>query len=202
MASAANSGPNISSLVDPIFYGALVSIALTWIYIHNNDDKWPLQTMVGFLSLMVFGCTVLDGLILHHYFVDNFGNPIELIHVTPEFSIFTLFTLIIIVTSDLMFASRLWRLKRVHWALITVVVLTAIGALIPGIMLVNGLFNNPYVLALNSPSPKIEVGFINILAGVSQCISTVALWWSFRAHMRETVAPFSSPCSIVFYNYA
>ncbi|ESK89892.1 hypothetical protein Moror_807 [Moniliophthora roreri MCA 2997] len=135
---------------------------------------------------MVFGCTILDGLMLHHYFVDNFGNLLELIHITPELSTFTLFTLIIIVTSDLVFASRLWRLKRVHWALITVVVLTAIGALIPGIMLVVDLFRNPSLPALNSPSRKIEIGFINILAAISQCISTVALWWSFRAHMGET----------------
>uniref|UniRef100_A0A0W0FAC1 DUF6534 domain-containing protein n=1 Tax=Moniliophthora roreri TaxID=221103 RepID=A0A0W0FAC1_MONRR len=186
---------NVSSLVDPIFYGSLISICLfgiclsqTWTYIHSNDDKWPLRSMIGFLFCMVFGCTILDGLMLHYYFIVNFGNIPELIHITPELTTFTFCTLIIIVVSDLVFASRVWRLKRVHWIFTVIIILTAVGALIPGIMLVKGIIISPNVLSLNSAERKIQVGFINILAAISQSISTGALWWSLRAHMDEIEA--------------
>uniref|UniRef100_A0A0W0G0M9 DUF6534 domain-containing protein n=1 Tax=Moniliophthora roreri TaxID=221103 RepID=A0A0W0G0M9_MONRR len=213
MASSLARGVDLSSLVDPIFYGALISVCLfgicisqTWTYFNTNDDRWPLQSIIGFLlygcllleqfnrltrirllSALVFGCTLLETLMLHHYFIANFGNILEFTLITPELSVLTLFTLVVTVMSDLIFASRVWRLQRVHWSFTAIIVATAIGALIPGIKMVNAVFTVPRVSTLIAAERKIEVGFINILAALSQCTATAALWWSFKAHMSEVM---------------
>ncbi|KAK7054507.1 hypothetical protein VNI00_003705 [Paramarasmius palmivorus] len=203
---------DLSSIVDPIFYGALIAIWLSillknpfWnmfitdldLYSHQRrqtahaDYSSSIHSSSAWsdirASLLVFACTLLNGLMLHHYFIVNFGNILALTHITPELSAFTLLTLLVIVLSDLCFASRVWRLQRVHWAFTVIIVATAIGALIPGITMVKAIFTKPSVPALNSTPRKIEVGFINILAALSQCLATAALWWSFRAHMSEVV---------------
>ncbi|KAL0062823.1 hypothetical protein AAF712_010276 [Marasmius tenuissimus] len=184
---------SITDFVDPIFYGGLISICLfgicilqTWTYAVSNDDRWPLRTFVTFLFLVVFGCTLLDTLVLHHYFVFNFGNFLELTRIIPEMTTFVLFNLIVIVACDICFATRVWRLRRAHWAITVAIVLTAIGSAIPGLTLVHALFKNPTFEIMDTTERKLEVCFINILAAISQSISTVALWYSLRAHIEES----------------
>ncbi|KAG7094482.1 hypothetical protein E1B28_008080 [Marasmius oreades] len=195
-------GQAIAAYIDPQYYGGVIAICMfgicisqTWTYIHTNDDRWPLQVTVAFIFLFVFGCTLLDALALNHYLVLEYGNIVELTRITPELSLFTLFTVVVIVTSDLCFATRVWRLRRVHWMVTASIALTAVGALIPGITLVNALFKFPTIGSLNNFHRKIEVGFINILAAVSQCMSTFALWYSFQAHINE-IGP-STPQSVL-----
>ncbi|KAL0573194.1 hypothetical protein V5O48_008766 [Marasmius crinis-equi] len=91
-------------------------------------------------------------LMLHHYFVQNFGNISEFTVIVPELSTFTLLTLIIIIICDLSFASRVWRLNRLHWSIPTAITATALGAL--GISLVNGIFRAGSVADLNSTTRK------------------------------------------------
>ncbi|KAF9256642.1 hypothetical protein L218DRAFT_881269 [Marasmius fiardii PR-910] len=162
-----------------------ICISQTWTYIHTNDDRWPLQATVAFLFVFVFGCTILDAVIIHHYLITEYGNIIALTRITPEVSIFALFTFIVVVTSDLTFATRVWRLRRMHWTITAAIALTAIGALIPGMALVNALLQSPLIAGLGDFHRKLEVGFFNILAAVSQCMSTFALWYSFQAHIDE-----------------
>ncbi|KAJ8090083.1 hypothetical protein PM082_018663 [Marasmius tenuissimus] len=114
-ASTITPGKDVSSVVDPIFFGSQIAICIfgfcisqTWTYLTRNEDGWILRSMVIFLFLMVFACTLLDVLMLHHYFVRNFGNIFEFSVIIPELSSFTLFTLIIVIVCDICFASRVW----------------------------------------------------------------------------------------------
>ncbi|KAK1226711.1 hypothetical protein PQX77_010302 [Marasmius sp. AFHP31] len=191
----------ITDFVDPIFYGGLIAICLfgicilqTYTYAISNDDRWPLRIFVTLLFLFVLACTLLDALVLHHYFVISFGNILELTRVTPEITIFTLLNIIVVVACDICFATRVWRLRRVHWAITAAIILTAMGSAIPGMTLVHALFKSPSITALDTLERKLEICFINILAAISQCMSAVALWYSFRAHMDE--AP-SNPQSVL-----
>ncbi|KAF9257678.1 hypothetical protein L218DRAFT_1005922 [Marasmius fiardii PR-910] len=211
MSSLPSIGKIIEQFVDPQYYGGVIAICMfgicisqTWNYICTNNDRWPLQATVAFLFLFVFGCTLLDAFVLHHYLIAEYGNLIELSRITPEVSIFALFTLIVIVTSDFCFATRVWRLRRIHWTVAAAIVssfpavssygqlrwvsqqaLMAIGALIPGIILVNALLKSSLIGTLNDFHRKLEVGFVNILAAVSQCMSTFALWYSSQTHINE-----------------
>ncbi|KAL0574833.1 hypothetical protein V5O48_007131 [Marasmius crinis-equi] len=193
----------LSYSVSPAFSMFGICISQTWAYIHANDDRWPLRTFVGFIlyarvpqyfkdylsnratSLFVLGCTLLDAFMLHHYFVGNYGNLITLSQVTPEISMFILLNSVVVVACDLCFATRVWRLRRVHWAITVAIVVAAIGAMIPAITLVDSLFKFPGFAQLNTRTRKLEIGFSNISSAVSQSMSTFALWYSFHAHMSE-----------------
>ncbi|KAK1223713.1 hypothetical protein PQX77_013411, partial [Marasmius sp. AFHP31] len=177
---------------EPVFYGCLmgigcfgVCVAQTWTYFKFNNDTRPLQAVVAVLFALVFACTVLNGQILHFYFLKNFGNYIGVTRIAEEVSAFTLITMLVTFIADLCFASRVWRLRRVHISIIALIALTALAALISGAVLIDELLKVPLIVTLANTKHKTAVAVINIMAALSQMIATFALWYSFRTHMNE-----------------
>ncbi|KAL0576609.1 hypothetical protein V5O48_005367 [Marasmius crinis-equi] len=182
----------LASFFRPLFVGCLLEICMfglclsqTWTYIRFNNDDWPLRAVVGFVFLLVFGCTILDAMVLNYYLIENFGNFLGVLTVAPEITTFTLFGLIITTICDLSFASRIWRLRRAHWGFVIFIGLTAVGTLITGIVLVQGIFRVPTVESLSSLEHMLEVSLINLFAAVSQALSTYCLWVTFRPHAND-----------------
>ncbi|KAK1221028.1 hypothetical protein PQX77_016162 [Marasmius sp. AFHP31] len=144
-----------------------------------------MDAVVAILFALVFACTVLNGQILHFYFLKNFGNYIGVTRIAEEVSAFTLITMLVTFIADLCFASRVWRLRRVHISIIALIVLTALAALISGAVLIDELLKVPLIVTLANTKHKTAVAVINIMAALSQMIATFALWYSFRTHMNE-----------------
>ncbi|KAL0573128.1 hypothetical protein V5O48_008831 [Marasmius crinis-equi] len=242
----ADSSPLTEALVDlfePLFYGCLMCIFLfgvcvvqTWTYIKHNHNTRPLQAVIAIMFGMVFACAVLNGQIIHFYLVrllrvpfgvarlelpqlKNFGNFLAVTRISKEVSMVTLLSVLITVIADLCFATRIWRLQRVHFGIIVLIILTAIACLVSGAskvferfrnhedlnrssVLVNQILEVPLVSNLTNSKHKTAVATINFMAAASQGISTFALWYSFKAHMDEAsqYVPSSSPLSLFSLN--
>ncbi|KAL0573127.1 hypothetical protein V5O48_008830 [Marasmius crinis-equi] len=134
---------------------------------------------------LVLACAVLNGQIIHFYLLKNFGNFLAATQIAKEVSVLTLLSILVTVIGDLCFASRIWRLRRVHVGIIGLIVLTAIACLVSGAVLINQVLKVPFVTSLASSKDKTAVAIINFMAAASQAISTFALWYSFKAHMDE-----------------
>ncbi|KAJ8090940.1 hypothetical protein PM082_024864 [Marasmius tenuissimus] len=183
-----------------------VCVAQTRTYLKSNNDTRLLQAIVAVLFALVFACTVLNGQILHFYFLKNFGNYIGVTYIAQyvllnphgqsqinpilrEISAFTLITLLVTFIADICFASRVWRLRRVHISITALIVLTALAALISGVLFVDEILKVPLIVTLMNKKHRTAVAVINITAAMSQMIATLALWYSFKTHMSETSMP-------------
>ncbi|KAL0564895.1 hypothetical protein V5O48_017141, partial [Marasmius crinis-equi] len=137
------------------------------------------------LFILVFISTVLDCLVIRDYLVVNFGNYLTLSVIDSKMAALTLISLIVVVISDLCFATRIWRLQRVHWGFVAAIVVTAMGSLASGLVLVDSVFRHTNVTSLAGKTDMISVACVNISTAVSQAIATGCLWYSFRAHIQE-----------------
>ncbi|KAL0568611.1 hypothetical protein V5O48_013371 [Marasmius crinis-equi] len=182
----------VIDIADPVLYGYLMGICMfgicisqTWTYVRANDDTWQLRLVVVILFILVLVGAVLEAQVLLFRQVKNFGNFQALLFISSEMSAFTLVTTFVIVICDLCFATRIWRLQRAHWSFIAAIVITAMGALIAGLILADSVFRHTEVVSLADSINIILVAFVNILAAISQAIATGCLWYSLTMHMQE-----------------
>jgi len=114
---------DVSSVVDGVFYGFVVSTCLLgitivngWIYIHNSRDKWPIRIFVILLVILDISDTCCTILLLRYYLVVHFGDfrvletfPMRVVAAECAISGTIMFLV------DTFFASRLFLLKRSWW---------------------------------------------------------------------------------------
>jgi len=189
-------GIDISSAVDGMFYGILISLALwgitivqTWTYINNNKDKWFLRTLVGALFVLD---TVTSGLTVktaHFYFVENFGGLGAFLKVASELIAEVMVNVTIVYIVELFFAYRVYILNGRHWFLPAVIVFIGTLGFACGIILTVNDASIPTQAHLAVPSMKIEVALTNGLEALCDIVATISMSWYFhtgRGDIRQT----------------
>ncbi|KAJ8085277.1 hypothetical protein PM082_004072 [Marasmius tenuissimus] len=176
----------------PLFYGCLVGIgcfgvclAQTWTYIKSNNDGRPLRAIVALLFLLIVVITVLNGEVLRFYLLLNFGNYNVISKPAQVVTTLALLNYIVTFVSDLCFVSRIWCLRRVHWLLVGLIILTALASLVAGAVLGDEIISKPLLTALSDTRHKVVISLTNSMAAASQALITFCLWYSFKVHMDE-----------------
>jgi len=184
--SSLPSGADISGTLDGFFYGYAVSTVLfgitvvqTWMYINDNNDKWPFRLLVAAMVLGDFATTCLDTQSVHHYVISNFGDLDVITTITTPMAIEYLLTLIIVFCIQIFFAVRVWRIGSFHWTVYASIVLTAVGSLAAGLSAAGQLVMDNSLLGLAAVNSQFEVGWECGLSALSDLITTIALCWSF-----------------------
>jgi len=141
---------DISNSVDGLFYGYAIATVLfgitvvqAWIYLNTNHDNWPLRMLVATLVLADFATTCLDTQLMHHYFIANFGNVVNLQGIPVPLTMEVLLTILIVFCVEVFFASRVWLLKQFHWTVPLAIILSALGAVATGLATVVTQLQNP-----------------------------------------------------------
>ncbi|RDB16318.1 hypothetical protein Hypma_003035 [Hypsizygus marmoreus] len=133
---------DISSTIDGMFFGLLVStlllgitIAQGWTYFHNNKDRWPTRTFIVLLLVLDTVETCFSIQILHHYLISNFGNVDALRVYTPFVSVEFVISASVFSLVHIFFARRLHIVGGNLWLPGIIIVLT-IATLVFGICIV------------------------------------------------------------------
>ncbi|KAF9455373.1 hypothetical protein BDZ94DRAFT_1278280 [Collybia nuda] len=174
--------PDISSVVNGSVIGYIISLVLlgisivqSWVYAHNNHDRWPLRTFVTLLVLLDITETFCATYIVHHYLISNFGEiealetPIDVTSV--DFAI----TSIMFFMVHLFFARRLWMLGR-SWWLPAVIATTSTAMLALGASAVSSqLLGGPTLGSDLKHRIMIESALCHALGVVTDILVTVGL---------------------------
>ncbi|THV00797.1 hypothetical protein K435DRAFT_837139 [Dendrothele bispora CBS 962.96] len=181
-------GIDISEAFDGFFYGNIIAAVLfgitivqAWIYANSNTDKWPLRLLVAILVLLDFSTTCLNAQILHYYLVSNFGNLMNATLVTKTLMVEYFITLIIVLSVELFFASRVWILGKFHWIVPALIVMAALASTAAGIASIVSELENSSLLNYSGNKQKLEIGWNCSLAAVSDIIASVSLLWAFSS---------------------
>lgn len=179
-------GIDLSATHDGLFYGFVLSTAFLgisvvqgWLYLNNNNDKWPLRTVVFLLLAMDFATTVLSTQAFHHYAIANFGN-LELIQrVTPSLDIEFCVSIVVVLVVEVFFASRILQLNPGKYIVPGLTVLTAVLAAIFSTVGAVELFKNATPAGFAEKNIEIQVTLSNGLSAISDILATVSLSVSF-----------------------
>lgn len=167
--------------VENIFWGILVSTVLFgitivqgWLYLHNNNDKWPLRVLVVCLILLDLATVISNAELAHHFFISSFGNPNTFL-VTPRWANLESFlTDITNAAIQIFFAYRVYLLSKNKFAT-ALIVLTALGSCAAGLAMSADSTANASVTNFSTTRMKIEVGLFTGLSAISDIISTFML---------------------------
>jgi len=189
-------GIDISSKVDGMFYGILVSIALwgitivqTWTYVNNNRDKWFLRSMVATLFILDTVTTGLSVKTVHFYFVENYGGLGTFLNVSSDLIAEVMVNVTIVYFVELFFAYRVYILNGRHWFLPSVIAFIGTAAFACGIVLTVNDAITPTQAHLAVPSMKIEVAVTDGLEALCDIIATVSMSYYFyqgKGDIRQT----------------
>ncbi|KAJ7497729.1 hypothetical protein FB451DRAFT_241958 [Mycena latifolia] len=184
--SAIPNGVDISSHVDAMFVGIMLSLVLwgitlvqTWTYFNSNKDGWMLQALVFILFLLDTGSTALTGEMAHVYLVQNFGNLAALATVPVSAIAEVAFNVTIVFLVQLFFARRVYLLNQRRLVMPVIITLFALAGLVTGIFIVVDISKSPFVASLASERMKIEVALTNTFEAMSDLVATFAMSWEF-----------------------
>ncbi|KIK58929.1 hypothetical protein GYMLUDRAFT_262265 [Collybiopsis luxurians FD-317 M1] len=198
-------GVDVSAEFDGIFYGNIISAVLfgitivqAWLYVNNNRDKWWMRCFVAFLmyairivtsrttvdlngscSMLDLTSTFLGAQILHHYFVANFGNLLNMTLVSKPVVITDVVTVVVVFCVQSFFVSRVWLLGNFHWTIPAFSAAMAVAAMVSGLAGVAQMFTEISVTEFEMADLKLKVGLEAGFAAVADILATAALSWSF-----------------------
>ncbi|KAE9395501.1 hypothetical protein BT96DRAFT_922783 [Gymnopus androsaceus JB14] len=183
-----SSGSNALPALNGLYYGAIVSALLfgitilqAWIYVNSTStskDKRFLKIFLGVLIALDLIHTVAVTELVHVYVVlDNFSDDPKL---TAELSATTIlegFTMLLTTFMvQIFFASRVYILRRTHWAVPLFIALTSGGSFVAGIL--SAVFQ---AASFGTGMFKAAFASNGALAALSDASATIALLWSFKS---------------------
>ncbi|ESK94334.1 hypothetical protein Moror_8199 [Moniliophthora roreri MCA 2997] len=177
-----------------------VILVQAWAYFNNNNDRWDLRALVNFfpftiyvvlsaqtgqvasLVIMDIVITVMNSVEMHYVQISNFGDLIALQSKKPfSYQMSTVVvTVMITFLVQIFFATRVLVLNRVHRVVPLFIILCAIGACVPGMMVGVGGLVHWDLQVLTTTKAKIQLGLYCGFAALGDLAVTVALLWSFR----------------------
>ncbi|KAJ3855681.1 hypothetical protein EV368DRAFT_79395 [Lentinula lateritia] len=187
---------DMTNKVDWFFYGFVISTLLVgattiqaWIYYTTNHDKWPLRTLVTALVTMDFALTFLNAEVIRFYLITNFGNPEIFTTISPGFCVtlhasfcVVLFTQYV-ARINIFFASRVYKLQQAPFVVTMVIVATALGSIIAGMLLSARLFEahgSSQLMTFYTTKAKVEMGITLVLAAFSEILALSTISFSLR----------------------
>ncbi|KAJ3813530.1 hypothetical protein F5876DRAFT_73784 [Lentinula aff. lateritia] len=181
---------DMTNKVDWFFYGFVISTLLVgattiqaWIYYTTNHDKWPLRTLVTALVTMDFALTFLNAEVIRFYLITNFGNPEIFTTISPVLKIQILCSFIVVFVINIFFASRVYKLQQAPFVVTMVIVATALGSIIAGMLLSARLFEahgSSQLMTFYTTKAKVEMGITLVLAAFSEILALSTISFSLR----------------------
>ncbi|KAJ3711677.1 hypothetical protein C8R42DRAFT_331830 [Lentinula raphanica] len=173
MSVSIQSAIEVKDKVNWFFYGFVVSTILVgattvqaWIYYTTNQDKWPLRTLVTALVFMDFALTFMNAEVIRFYLITNFGNVEVFTMFSPVLKVEILCSFVVIFVVNIFFASRVYKLQQAPAIVTLIVVATALGSVVAGLML------------------SVEMGIALVLATFSEILALTTI--SFSLHNSRT----------------
>ncbi|RDB16317.1 hypothetical protein Hypma_003036 [Hypsizygus marmoreus] len=173
-------GNDISSIIDGMFFGLLVStllsgitIAQGWTYFHNNKDRWPTRSFIVLLLVLDTVETCFSIQILHHYLISNFGNVDALRVYTRFVSVAFIISATVSSLVHLFFARRLYIVGGNLWLPGIIIVLT-IAMLVLGICIVPSRRLTHSLDKFQLPAVKTQLTVFHTLGVLTDLLVTVA----------------------------
>ncbi|THU80498.1 hypothetical protein K435DRAFT_845095 [Dendrothele bispora CBS 962.96] len=155
-------GVDLSGLIDGYYYGSIVAFVLfginivqAWIYFNNNNDKFPLKSLLQNIG----------------WSVDSRGFCNNVFACGNSSSLFV----------ECFFAFRVWQLRKFHWTVPALILICATGGTGCGIASAIGQIQDNQIASFAARKQKFEVGWNYSLSALSDIIATVALSWSFSS---------------------
>ncbi|KAJ4490274.1 hypothetical protein J3R30DRAFT_60451 [Lentinula aciculospora] len=180
--------------VDWFFYGFVISTILVgattiqaWTYYTTNQDKWPLRVLVAGLVIMDFALTIMNAEVIRYYLITNFGNLEVFATFSPVLKVEIFCSFIMVFVINIFFASRVYKLHQAPLVVTLIVVVTALGSIIAGLMLSARLFQghgNSQLMMFYTTRSKVEMGIALVLAAFSEIFALSTI--SFSLHNSRT----------------
>lgn len=183
--------PNLTALTGPHespFWGVLISICMFgitivqgWIYLHTNNDKWPLRLLVTTLVFLDLSTTILVALMAHYYYLEHYGEPLVLLTIPLFVGVESFLTTIVAFLVQLFFASRVYLLgtvNRINISASIVIVSTALAAFVSGLLMSYDVSRIQSVVVFTLPRMEVEVTCFTGLTALADIITTFMLSWT------------------------
>ncbi|KAJ3822748.1 hypothetical protein F5880DRAFT_632550 [Lentinula raphanica] len=193
MSVSIQSAIEVKDKVNWFFYGFVVSTILVgattvqaWIYYTTNQDKWPLRTLVTALVFMDFALTFMNAEVIRFYLITNFGNVEVFTMFSPVLKVEILCSFVVIFVVNIFFASRVYKLQQAPAIVTLIVVATALGSVVAGLMLSVRLFQsgNAQLMTFYTTKAQVEMGIALVLATFSEILALTTI--SFSLHNSRT----------------
>ncbi|KAF9460438.1 hypothetical protein BDZ94DRAFT_921683 [Collybia nuda] len=164
-------------MVSTVLFG--INIVQTWIYVNTNEDKWPLRLFVTFLFGVDVAQTAICSKIVHHYFIENFGNPEVFAGISVPTDVEYALVVVIVFFVQLYFVGRVYKLHRNRIWLPVVIAIGAVGTFVSGIISIDNIVRGASdTSTLVNTHMRIAAGIDHGFATVTDIITTVALSWA------------------------
>ncbi|KAJ3980812.1 hypothetical protein F5890DRAFT_1539508 [Lentinula detonsa] len=135
---------------------------------------------------MDFALTFMNGEVIRYYLITNFGN----VEIFNSFSIILkveiLCSFIMVFVINIFFASRVYKLQQAPFVITLIVVASAVGSTVAGLMLSARLFQNgnSQLMSFYNTKAMVEMGIALVLAAFSEILALATI--SFSLHNSRT----------------
>ncbi|GLB44973.1 hypothetical protein LshimejAT787_1900510 [Lyophyllum shimeji] len=182
---------DVSSLVNGIFFGYVVSTVLLgitivqgWIYLHDNRDRWTIRTFIAVLIILDIAETCCSTQLLHHYLILHFGDFEVLLRFSNVISADFAITGTIFFLVHLYYARRLVIVGR-SWWLPGIIVALTIAMLVVGICTIAVRAQADVFGGLEQKETKILLTMFHVLAVLIDVLITAGLTVTFSTTQTE-----------------
>jgi len=170
-----------ATLQNPL-WGVFLSVGLfgiiasqAWVYGSKNNDSWYMHAFVAFLVLLDFVNVVLEAEMVNYYFLQNYADPISLLAFPKYLAIQGLLTVIATLSVQLFFASRVYFLYERSYVRTGVIILAALAAFVPGLLMCIDMYVRPSLQDISSVYRKTTAGAFSGLSVSCDLVTTSML---------------------------
>ncbi|KAK0442490.1 uncharacterized protein EV420DRAFT_1076177 [Desarmillaria tabescens] len=179
----------------PVCLFGISNLQMVIYYKRYPNDWWIYRYSVAIIWILDALHVALSTHAIYHYFVDLFGDYVELFHIVWSFKLQLLICMVMIIWVEALYAVRLWRLgshfnRIISW----IVILTVAVALGAGIFSVYDAYSISNFLLI--PSIKGSICALFAVAATSDFI--IAFSMCYYLHKSREASAFSSTSDMLY----
>ncbi|KAI1789959.1 hypothetical protein LXA43DRAFT_536913 [Ganoderma leucocontextum] len=173
----------VGLVVGTAVYG--ITVFQAYIYFRNSgQDSARMRSFVALLFILDTISLILAVDACYEYVVTDFGDALLLLNIPRSLALENAFTAMIRVLTQCFLAHRVWALSNGNIALVSSIVILALGSFAPGIAMSVHIYTDRYIFGLGSAESRILAGVVDGLSVICDVAIVVAL--SYYLHSKRT----------------